>query len=173
MPPVASAPATARLALPVLADLVGVLDDIADSAAQIEFPDHSGISEYDDGDEPWATLADLYAPLVASQNCHAATPALIEALVDQIGLPPGMHVDAVRLTWMAEAGSPQHWALTLDSAETGTWVLDYTARQFDPALPFPLVAPLAEWQATITAAAAREFGWAATGEAVQRTLNAA
>lgn len=115
------------------ADLVSYVLDEAD---HIEFLDHSPTGGQ------WATLTDMRQPARAGNNCWAATHALIEHLIEQIGLDPDQDIAAVELTYSAGV----HWAPVLRYATGEQVILDFTARQFDPATTFPLTASLEDWK---------------------------
>ncbi|MGV8846097.1 hypothetical protein [Tessaracoccus sp.] len=131
-------------------DLVHELDSHMDE----EFPNSCPLFDEDEGEEQdWIRLGAMASPEYANNNCYGATHAVDELIVTQVGQEPGVGYGTVELEW--ETGV--HWANTLTCDRTA-WVVDYTARQFNPALPFPYVAPLASWKDVIDGYVAAQYG---------------
>lgn len=137
-------------------EVTETVDFIAEDATVIEFPDHSP------GGAEWVNLSDMTDPYLAGNNCHAATHAVLEHVVTQIGQPEEWTAGTVELVFVrtvpGDADSSVHWANTLSSVTGEEWVVDYTARQFDPAVPFPLVARREAWQGWVMERVEGEYG---------------
>lgn len=90
------------------------------------------------------TLAEMSDPGLALGNCWAATNELIE----EAGASAfdAEWVDEITLKRRRLGG---HHVALLVADRDGTYVVDYTARQFNPDLPFPLVAGIKDWMATV------------------------
>lgn len=116
---------------------VAVLEDYAD----LEILDHSPARR------ETVTLAELGDPRLALGNCWAATNELIE----EAGAPAfgAAWVDEITIRRRRLGG--QHVAILVADTE-GMYVVDYTARQFHPDLPFPLVTGVKDWMARVAKA---------------------
>ncbi|MBG0738820.1 hypothetical protein IV500_05220 [Paeniglutamicibacter antarcticus] len=90
------------------------------------------------------TLGELGDPALALGNCWAATGELIE----QVGASE-FDVDWLdEITIRRARLGGQHVAV-LAGDRDGQFVIDFTARQFHPELPFPYVAGVDEWKAIV------------------------
>jgi hypothetical protein len=111
-----------------------VLDEFAD----LEIPDHSPARR------GTVRLAELGDPALALGNCWAATNELIEeAGAAEFGVD---WVDEITIARRRLGG--QHVAI-LAADTDGMFVIDYTARQFHPELPYPFVAGVEDWKAAV------------------------
>lgn len=137
-------------------EVTETVDMVTMDATGIEFLDHSP------GGEEWTNLSAMTDPLQAGNNCFAVTHAVVEHIVTQVGQPEGWDVGTVELFFEGtrgnEADGGVHWATTFTSVTGEEWVMDYTARQFDPSAPFPLVARRDAWQAWVASRIGDEFG---------------
>jgi hypothetical protein len=89
------------------------------------------------------TFADMADGTKAVGNCWSLTTDLIERIhPSELG---GEEIDMVSLKTEKE----YHTAVMIMANEK-EWVVDYTARQFDPQLPFPYVAPISDWEKKIS-----------------------
>ncbi|MGY3380223.1 hypothetical protein ACVWYS_002180 [Arthrobacter sp. TE12231] len=114
-----------------------VLEEYAD----LEIPNHSPARQ------DTVRLDELGDPALALGNCWAATNELIEAAG-----AAGVDVDRVdEITISRRRLGGRHVAI-LAADQDGMFVIDYTARQFHPDLPYPLVAGVEDWRAAITKA---------------------
>ncbi|MGV8846052.1 MAG: hypothetical protein ACOH1Y_17905 [Propionicimonas sp.] len=135
----------------IVLDLVHEIDDFMDEEflnCSLAFEE---ADEYGDGD--WTCLADMAVWQFAGNNCETATEHVLELIVTRIGQDEGTEHGTVELTWDPNV----HFANTV-TVDGTTWVVDYTARQFDRALPFPYVAALPDWKQVIDAASHAEHG---------------
>jgi hypothetical protein len=108
--------------------------DVLEVYANLEILDHSPARR------ETVALGELGDPRLALGNCWAATNELIEqAGASAFGAD---RVDEITLRRRRLGG--QHVALLVADAD-GTYVVDYTARQFHPDLPFPFVAGVQDW----------------------------
>ncbi|QOD06094.1 hypothetical protein [Pseudarthrobacter sp. BIM B-2242] len=114
-----------------------VLGDYAD----LEILDHSRARR------ETVRLAEMGDPGLALGNCWAATNELIE----EAGASAfeAEWVDEITLKRRRLGG--HHVALLVGDRD-GTYVVDYTARQFSPDLPFPFVAGVKDWMAAVESA---------------------
>lgn len=111
-----------------------VLQDYAD----LEIMDHSPARQ------GTVTLAELGDPRLALGNCWAATNEVIEEVgASAFGAD---WVDEITLKRRRLGG--QHVAILVADPD-GMYVVDYTARQFSPSLPFPYVAGVKDWMAAV------------------------
>lgn len=111
-----------------------VLEDFAD----LEIVDHSPARQ------GTVTLAEMGDPRLALGNCWAATNEVIEeAGASEFGAD---WVDEITLKRRRLGG--QHVAVLVADPD-GMYVVDYTARQFSPDLPFPFVAGVKDWMAAV------------------------
>ena len=81
-------------------------------------------------------LADSYG---AWGMCAIASDQLAAHLMKQ-----GVEVNHIRITGH-DYGQREHWALIIEGDEEEGTVIDVTARQFNPAAPFPLIKDLVDW----------------------------
>lgn len=89
-------------------------------------------------------LDELGDPALALGNCWAATNELIEeAGAAEFGVD---WVDEITISRRRLGG--QHVAV-LAADRDGMFVIDYTARQFHPELPYPFVAGVEDWKAAV------------------------
>lgn len=100
--------------------------------AELEIMNHSAV------DRQCVQLDELGDPDLARGNCWAATSELIE----NVG---AAEFDAEWLDEITLTGHGQHVAI-LVAHRDGLHVIDYTARQFSPELPFPLIADVESWK---------------------------
>ncbi|HEX9227286.1 MAG TPA: hypothetical protein VF885_11635 [Arthrobacter sp.] len=114
--------------------------------SDLEVPDHSPARR------GTVRLDELGDPLLALGNCWAATNELIEAAgASEFGVD---WVDEITIARRRLGG--QHVAI-LAADRDGMFVIDYTARQFHPDLPYPFVAGIEDWMAAIEKASGT--GW--------------
>ena len=135
----------------IVLDLVHELDDFMGEEflnCSLAFEE---ADEYGDGD--WTCLADMAHWEFAGNNCETATEHVLELIVTKIGQDPGVAHGTAQLDWEPD----MHFANTV-TVDGATWVVDYTARQFDKTLPFPYVAALTDWKQVIDAASHAEHG---------------
>lgn len=98
------------------------------------------------GKDGWVNLANMEDPQAARNNCYAATHAVLEHVVEKVGVSDDWRTGTVELLF---AGGV-HWANTFTGPQKEEWVVDYTARQFDSESPIPYSAPRAVWQAWVS-----------------------
>lgn len=116
-----------------------------------EFPDLE-ITDHSPARQGTVTLAELGNPRLALGNCWAATNEIIEeAGAVEFGAE---WLDEITIRRTRLGG--QHVAI-LAGDRNGDYVIDYTARQFHPELPFPYVAGIEEWRARIEAASGQRW----------------
>lgn len=109
------------------------------------------------------TLADLSDPHRAAGNCLPATTAVTEHLRDLTDATLG-----TAEAWFDSGHSrPGHVATTLALTDGDVWVVDFTARQFDPTCPVPLVVPVGDW-VTLLTGWADAWGWRLIGDPGRR-----
>lgn len=153
---VALAPADAtELAVPVR---VAVIADLLLAGARgYWFRDESYQPDDDDWEPDLVNLALMDDPDLAVNNCHAASYAAWEAIDDA-------DANIARLSFTTSTSmSPVHFAPTVVDPETGrVWVIDFTARQYDQQVAFPLVEPLESWRGRIDGYVS-ERGWTTVG----------
>lgn len=126
---------------------LGAARYVLDEYADLEIVDHSP------AEQDFVRLEQLGDPAVALGNCGAAAAELIErAGAAEFDVE---WLDEITINRSA-AGGGQHVAI-LAGDRDGTFVIDYTARQFDPELPFPFVAGVEEWHAAVEKASGT--GW--------------
>lgn len=111
-----------------------VLRDYAD----LEILDHSPARR------ETVRLAEMGDPGLALGNCWATTNELIE----EAGASAfeAEWVDEITLKRRRIGG---HHVALLVADRDGTYVVDYTARQFSPDLPFPFVAGVRDWMTAV------------------------
>jgi hypothetical protein len=125
-----------------LAAAVEVLEDFDD----LEIMDHSPARQ------GTVTLGELRDPRLALGNCWAATNEVIEeAGASAFGAD---WVDQITVKRRRLGG--QHVAI-LVADRHGMYVVDYTARQFSPDLPFPFVAGVKDWMAAVEKASGAKW----------------
>lgn len=131
-------------------------------ADELEFDDNSAL------EENYCTLAEMRDPSKALNNCFSASSAIVEELASEVRRDGG-ELDLKTVTFEDE--SPHHAVRYAGPDGVGV-VVDYTARQYDEALPFPLVLEEAKWEALIARKAHAKFGirfkrpaWATAEEA--------
>ena len=86
-------------------------------------------------------------PGLAPGNCWATTNELIE----EAGAAAFEAEWADEITLKRRRLGGHHVALLVGDRD-GTYVVDYTARQFSPDLPFPLVAGVKDWMSAVESA---------------------
>lgn len=120
--------------------------DVLDEYGDLEIMDHSPARREN------VQLAELGDPGLALGNCWAATNELIE----QVGATEfGVEwLDEITIRRKRLGG---HHVALLAGDRDGTYVIDYTARQFHPELPFPYVAGVDEWLAKVQAASGQRW----------------
>lgn len=133
------------------------LDYIETDMDMIEFENNSSNNDTD-----WVTITDMKDHNKAGNNCFAVTSALSTHIVEQVGLPQGWSNYEIELYYTGsnkKSGDGVHWANILKNEETGEeWIIDYTARQFDPHAPFPLVSHRQEWRHWISTVIRNKYG---------------
>jgi len=108
-----------------------------------EYPDLE-IMDHSPARQETVRLVELADPQLALGNCWAATNEIIEeAGPVEFGAE---WLDEITIRRTRLGG--QHVAI-LAGDRDGEYVIDYTARQFHPELPFPYVAGVDEWKATV------------------------
>ncbi|GAA4032759.1 hypothetical protein GCM10023063_15110 [Arthrobacter methylotrophus] len=108
-----------------------------------EFPDLE-IIDHSPARQGTVTLQELGDPRLALGNCWAATNEVIEEVgASEFGAD---WLDEITIRRNRLGG--QHIAI-LAGDRDGDYVIDYTARQFHPELPFPYVAGVDEWHAAV------------------------
>lgn len=147
--PAARTPSTLTLGTPEgqlharrLAGARHVLEEFAD----LEIPDHSPARR------GTVRLDELGDPSLALGNCWAATNELIEE-AGSVEFDVEW-VDEITISRRRLGG--QHVAI-LAADRDGMFIIDYTARQFHPELPYPFVAGVQEWKAAVEKASGT--GW--------------
>jgi len=88
------------------------------------------------------TLKDMSDPINAQANCWAVANEIME-----VSSPHDFGANELEIVSLQNE-KDYHAALYMTIGKSEV-VVDYTARQFDPNLPFPLVASLADWKTTI------------------------
>lgn len=83
----------------------------------------------------------------ARGNCWAASNEIIE----MVG-PFGFEAEELDDVTLRNRRARNYHVALLVRDQDGEYIADYTARQFDPGLPFPFVASYPEWKASIEAA---------------------
>lgn len=126
----AGSPSTARR--------TAVAEQVLGEFADLEILDHSPARR------ETVRLADMGDPGLALGNCWATTNELIE----EAGASAfeAEWVDEITLKRRRLGG---HHVALLVADRDGTYVVDYTARQFSPDLPFPFVAGVKDWMAAV------------------------
>jgi hypothetical protein len=116
-----------------------------------EFPDLE-ITDHSPARHGTVTLAELGDPRLALGNCWAATNEIIE----QVGASEfgAEWLDEITIRRRRIGG--QHVAILAGDCN-GEFVIDYTARQFHPELPFPYVAGVEDWKATVERASGTKW----------------
>ncbi|ACL42170.1 hypothetical protein Achl_4219 (plasmid) [Pseudarthrobacter chlorophenolicus A6] len=112
--------------------------DVLAEYPDLEIMDHSPARQHT------VRLEELGDPRLALGNCWAATNEVIE----QIGAAEfgADWLDEITIRRARLGG--QHVAI-LAGDRDGSFVIDYTARQFHPDLPFPYVAGVDEWKVVV------------------------
>lgn len=105
------------------------------------------VSHHGAGRRDYVLLEEMGEPDLARGNCWIITNEIIEQV------DPG-EFGAHTLTELTIDGHGHHVALLVTDAH-GEYILDYTARQFSPDLPYPFVASYVDWLAAINTATAR------------------
>lgn len=101
---------------------------------------------------PQVGLKDMPDGEVARGNCWAISQKIIDSI-------PAAHFEA---SWLDEISITSgtrglgHTAILVGST-SGYYVIDYTARQFNQALPFPLIETVDKWKETIEKAYGTPF----------------
>jgi len=116
------------------------------AAAEAYLAQHSGLqfSNYGDDDtyDKLITIAQLANGDIARNNCLIASRELVEVAEDNSFGGERPHLIAI-------ANEDTYHAAIATWVENDWYVIDFTARQFDPNLPFPLVAQQWTWKETI------------------------
>jgi hypothetical protein len=102
------------------------------------------IANHSDVGEEWVTLGDMADPAIARNNCYIASSEIVQNIDPaEFGAE---RLNVVSLT--SKEANVTHGAVkaTIDGKEM---IFDFTARQFDPELPYPYVADHDTWQKTI------------------------
>lgn len=124
-----------------------IVNQLADCGDDVWFASDNGEFDRD------VTLAEMADPDIAGNNCFAASSAIWADLesdpdLEESGWTPLM-IELGTKNPESAKDSGVHWAVLMKDRYGREIILDYTARQFDPDLPFPLVAPVDEWRGTI------------------------
>lgn len=114
-----------------------------------EIPDHSNAGR------DWVTLRDMEDPVMAGNNCHAATWYVVETLVESVGTEPDEEVYTVDMVFTNDTC---HYAVKYTTSDGDDVIIDYTARQFSEDFPFPYVAQRETWEREIAKAAKQKYG---------------
>lgn len=126
-------------------------NEILEEADYIEFPDHSGV-----GNSDWTKLSKASNPEHASNNCNAAADEVMKYTVTTIGLSPGLNISMAAIFF--DDDSCHYANLITDDQDNVLGIIDFTARQFDASLPFPLVLDsIDNWALKINTAANLKF----------------
>lgn len=120
--------------------------DVLAEYGDLEILDHSPVRQHT------VQLQELGNPRLALGNCWAATNEVIEQ-VRATGLGAEW-VDEITIRRRRLGG--QHVAILAGDLD-GYYVIDYTARQFHPDLPFPYVAGVDEWMARVATASGQRW----------------
>lgn len=120
--------------------------DVLEEYGDLEIPDHSPARQHT------VQLQELGDSRLALGNCWAATNEIIE----QVGAAElgAEWLDEITIRRTRLGG--QHVGLLAGDAD-GHYVIDYTARQFHPDLPFPYVAGVDEWLAKVAMASGQRW----------------
>lgn len=120
--------------------------DVLTEYGDLEIMDHSPARR------ETVQLAELGDPRLALGNCWAATNELIE----QVGATEfgAEWLDEIMIRRKRLGG---HHVALLAGDRDGTYVIDYTARQFHPEVPFPYIAPVDEWLAKVQATSGQQW----------------
>jgi hypothetical protein len=125
---------------------LGAARDVLAEYGDLEILDHSPARQRT------VQLRELGDPRLALGNCWAATNEIIEQVgATELGAE---WLDEITIRRRRLGG--QHVAL-LAGDRDGHYVIDYTARQFHPDLPFPYVAGVQEWMARIAGASGQRW----------------
>jgi hypothetical protein len=89
------------------------------------------------------TLADMGDPQLAQSNCWAVVSEIIENVSSS-------EFNSREIDFISLKNDDNYHAGVYVALSGQDFVVDYTARQFNPKLPFPLVATVENWEATIT-----------------------
>lgn len=149
-----------------------IVRDAVEYATEIEFPNHGEMPErpaaenpVDDWDEHWLTLDYTADPRLARNNCDAASSAVLADIAQPSVAGTTAEADLIDIRWHHEAEEPTaaainvsiHVAVVVRDPGEPAWVVDFTARQFDPGLPWPYIATEDEWRAEIDRIAREHF----------------
>ncbi|WP_354214515.1 hypothetical protein [Arthrobacter sp. UYCo732] len=120
--------------------------DVLAEYPDLEITDHSPVRQ------DTVRLEELGDPRLALGNCWAAT----NEVIDQVGAAEfnAEWLDEITLCRARLGG--QHVAI-LAGDRDGHYVIDYTARQFHPELPFPFVTGVEEWKAAVERASGQRW----------------
>jgi hypothetical protein len=131
----------ATLKIEAPAEVSDLISDIESEASSIEFPNHNHASG-----EDWLSLEELIQnDNLYENNCDAVSGEIYNYLEEMSNHYPDItKIDLVQLDYTKGA----HVATSLE-LEGESWVLDYTAKQFDSSLPVPLIAPKKDWEKLI------------------------
>lgn len=120
--------------------------DVLEEYGDLEIMDHSPARRHA------VQLQELGDPRLALGNCWAATNELIERVgAAEFGAE---WVDEITIRRTRLGG---HHVAVLAGDTDGLYVIDYTARQFHPDLPFPYVAGVKEWLDKITVTSGQKW----------------
>lgn len=112
----------------------------------LEILDHSPVRQHT------VQLQELGDPRLALGNCWAATNEVIEQVgATELGAE---WLDEITIRRKRLGG---HHVALLAGDQDGTYVVDYTARQFQADLPFPYVAGVEEWMAQVAAVSGQRW----------------
>jgi hypothetical protein len=117
---------------------LGAARGVLEEYPELEIMDHSPARQ------EAVRLDELGDPRLALGNCWAAT----NEVIDQIGASEFGADWLDEITIRRKRLGGQHVAI-LAGDRDGDYVIDYTARQFHPDLPFPYVAGVEEWKASV------------------------
>jgi hypothetical protein len=120
--------------------------DVLAEYPDLEIMDHSPARQHT------VRLEELGDPRLALGNCWAATNEVIEEIgASEFGAE---WLDEITIRRSRLGG--QHVAI-LAGDQDGHFVIDYTARQFHPEMPFPYVANVEEWKAAVESASRQRW----------------
>lgn len=130
----------------ILARRAEAARDVLEEYGDLEIMDHSPARRHT------VELQELGDPRLALGNCWAATNELIEEA--GAGAFGAEWVDEITIRRPRLGG---HHVAVLAGDTEGLYVIDYTARQFHPDLPFPYVAGVKEWLDKITVTSGQKW----------------
>lgn len=120
--------------------------DVLAEYPDLEIMDHSPARQHT------VRLEELGDPRLALGNCWAATNEVIEEIgASEFGAE---WLDEITIRRARLGG--QHVALLAGDAD-GHFIIDYTARQFHPGMPFPYVAGVEAWKTAVERASGQKW----------------